>query len=76
MILNKTAFAPFSVGRYGCIGKNLALMELRTVASELITKFDVSFAPKEDGTALFKKTEDYFTMGLADLMLQFTERKK
>lgn len=64
-----------SQGRYGCIGKNLALMELRTVTALLVTKFNVSFAPGENGSALLDKSEDYFTIGLADLMLQFTPRK-
>jgi tryprostatin B 6-hydroxylase len=75
MIRNKTAYAPFSVGRYGCIGKNLALMELRQVTAKLITIFDVSFAPGEDGKKLLNDSEDYFTIGLADLNLQFKLRK-
>ncbi|PVH72767.1 cytochrome P450 [Cadophora sp. DSE1049] len=74
LIINKSAFAPFSVGRYGCIGKNLALMELRTVCALLVSKFDVSFAPGEDGTKLLEKSEDYFTIGLESLMLQFKAR--
>ncbi|CZR61640.1 related to pisatin demethylase cytochrome P450 [Phialocephala subalpina] len=75
LIHHKNAFAPFSIGRYGCIGKNLALMELRTVTALLITKFNVSFAPGENGSNLLEKSEDYFTIGLADLNLQFTPRK-
>ena len=115
LIINKSAFAPFSVGmssfpslpfslsrffsllsyhrtspsppiqptsltylvhsgRYGCIGKNLALMELRTVCALLVSKFDASFAPGEDGTRLLEKSEDYFTIGLESLMLQFKAR--
>lgn len=68
-------FTDIIKGRYGCIGKNLALMELRTVTALLIAKFDVSFAPGENGSNLLEKSEDYFTVGLADLMLQFTPRK-
>ena len=112
LIINKSAFAPFSIGmlsvfllslsplsppllsiltlisnasilsltyfltpgRYGCIGKNLALMELRTVCALLVSKFDVSFAPGEDGMRLLEKSEDYFTIGLESLMLQFKAR--
>ncbi|KAL2065841.1 hypothetical protein VTL71DRAFT_3511 [Oculimacula yallundae] len=69
LIINKSAYAPFSVGRYGCIGKNLALMELRTVAALLVTKFDISFAPGETGNNLLEKSEDYFTIGLESLIL-------
>ncbi|KAH7333161.1 cytochrome P450 monooxygenase-like protein [Rhexocercosporidium sp. MPI-PUGE-AT-0058] len=74
LIINKSAYAPFSGGKYGCIGKNLALMELRTVTALLVSKFDVSFAPGEDGSALLEKSEDYFTIGLKGLMLQFKAR--
>ncbi|KAH9208989.1 cytochrome P450 [Leptodontidium sp. 2 PMI_412] len=74
LIINKSAYAPFSIGRYGCIGKNLALMELRTVTALLVSKFDVSFAPGEDGNTLLEKSEDYFTIGLKELMLQFKAR--
>lgn len=74
MIRNRNAYAPFSIGRYGCIGKNLALMELRTVTAQLMTKFDFSFAPGEDGSKLLNECEDYFTLGLADLNLQFNLR--
>lgn len=72
--MNKTAFAPFSIGPYGCIGKNLALMEVRTVTADLITKFDVSFAPGEDGRKLLHETEDYFSLGLGELNLVFNEK--
>lgn len=32
-VKHKDAFAPFSMGPFGCIGKNLALMELRTLTT-------------------------------------------
>lgn len=66
--------ADVKTGRYGCIGKNLALMELRTVAALLMTQFDISFAPGEDGNTLLEKSEDYFTIGLSELMLVFKAR--
>lgn len=49
-------------------------MELRTVTALLVSKFDVSFAPGEDGNTLLEKSEDYFTIGLKELMLQFKAR--
>lgn len=59
------------IGLYGCIGRNLALMELGTVAALLVMKFNISFAPGEDGKGL---SEDYFTIGQEKLMVQFKER--
>jgi cytochrome P450 len=59
------------LGPYGCVGKQLALMELRSVIARIVTEFDVSFAPGEDGTALLEESLDTFTIALAPLMLVF-----
>ena len=75
LIRNKAAFAPFSSGVYSCVGKQLALMELRSVIARTVMQFDVGFAPGEDGTNLLTKTRDVFTLDLAPLNLVFTERK-
>lgn len=76
MVKNSRAFAPFSLGPYGCIGKGLALMELRTIVTLLVTQFDVEFAPGEDGRAFIEESKDVFTIALADLNLRFTPRKR
>ncbi|OCK86317.1 cytochrome P450 [Lepidopterella palustris CBS 459.81] len=74
MVKEKSAFAPFSAGIYYCLGKPLALMEIRTVIARLLMSYNVSFAPGEDGSNLLEKTRDHFSLGLADLNLVFTER--
>ena len=63
------------LGPYSCIGKQLALMEIRSVTAQILQKFDPSFAPGEDGTNLLENTLDTFTMELAPLSLCFTPRK-
>src|ERR1700709_2841304 len=73
MVKHKDAFAPFSAGPFGCIGKNLAMMELRTLTTRLILEYDVVFAPGEDGHRLMFKTLDHFTVNLGDLDLVFTK---
>lgn len=75
LIKNKDAFAPFSIGPYACIGKNLAYMEIRLLTALLITRFDVRLAPGEDGTALLNHSVDHFTIGLKPINLVFTQRK-
>ncbi|KAE9378415.1 cytochrome P450 monooxygenase-like protein [Stipitochalara longipes BDJ] len=75
MVRDKGVFVPFSIGPYGCVGKQLALMELRNVIARTVTEFDVKFAPGEDGTALLEKSTDTFTIALAPLMLSFTKRE-
>ncbi|OCK75773.1 putative cytochrome P450 [Lepidopterella palustris CBS 459.81] len=74
MIKEKAAYAPFSTGAYGCIGRPLALMQLRTVIASLVIKFDVEFAPGDDGSSFISNTKDQFTLCLADLNLLFKSR--
>lgn len=75
LVHHKDAFQAFNSGPYGCIGKNLALMELRTVTAQLLDQFDVEFADGEDGSALMNDSIDHFTTGLAPLRLKFKVRK-
>ncbi|KAM3441679.1 hypothetical protein MY4824_001457 [Beauveria thailandica] len=45
---NKDVFKPFSFGARDCIGKNLAMNELRLIASRLLHRFDYELAPGQD----------------------------
>ncbi|KAI0103889.1 cytochrome P450 [Nemania sp. FL0031] len=76
LVLNKKAFCVFSLGRYACIGRNLALNELRVVISKSVLEFDIALAPGETGRALLQESKDIFTMSLAKLELRFTKRSK
>ncbi|KAF1809510.1 cytochrome P450 [Eremomyces bilateralis CBS 781.70] len=76
LVLKKDAFLPFSNGKFGCIGKQLALNELRTVISKLVLEFDVTFADGEDGSTLLNDSEDVFTTNCAELKLVWTKREK
>ncbi|EME82006.1 uncharacterized protein MYCFIDRAFT_215553, partial [Pseudocercospora fijiensis CIRAD86] len=73
-VKHKDAFAPFSMGPFGCIGKNLALMELRTLTARIITTFDAKLAPGEDGSRILGKTKDHFTVDLGDMEVVFSQR--
>ncbi|EME77534.1 uncharacterized protein MYCFIDRAFT_44990 [Pseudocercospora fijiensis CIRAD86] len=75
LIRNPKALGTFSGGRFGCIGKNLAYMELRHVTASILSQFDVEFAPGEDGSKLLHESLDHFTMGLAPLHLCFVPAK-
>lgn len=61
-------------GPMGCIGKPLALIELRCVLAKLLTAFDVELAPGEDGEDLIQKGRDHFTMETGPLNLVFKAR--
>lgn len=62
-------------GPMGCIGKSLALMQLRIVMAKLLLAFDVSYAPGEKGTDVIDKSRDHFTIETGPLSLVFTPRK-
>jgi len=67
----KDVFSPFSTGPYSCIGKNLALMEIRLLTAQLVTRFDVRLADGETGAELLGESKDHFTVGLGALRLCF-----
>lgn len=71
MIRNKKVFTPFSLGRYGCVGKQLAYMEMRSVVALVVLQFDVKLAPGETGKNLLENTVDTFTLSLGKLDLVF-----
>ena len=74
MILDKRAWAPFSQGRYSCVGQVLAIKEISYVVALIVSKHDVEFAPGEDGTAVWKEMRDHFTIKPGKLDLVFKRR--
>ena len=72
LVKNKDAFVPFSIGAYSCVGKNLALMELRHVIYKIVMDFDVAFAPGENGRRVVEDAKDTFTLSPGELELVFT----
>lgn len=64
-----------SGGKYSCVGKNLAMMQLRTTVAYLTLKFDFWFGSGEDGSRLFSHALDAFTIFPGDLELVFRHRQ-
>ena len=61
-------------GKYSCVGKALALLELRIATAVLLTRFDVCLAPNEDGTDLLERSRDRITVAPGALRLIFNKR--
>lgn len=61
-------------GPYGCVGKQLALMEIRGVTSRILQKYDISLAPGQTKEAFFDGLVDGFTLACPKLDLIFTPR--
>ncbi|KAI9791595.1 MAG: hypothetical protein M1816_003681 [Peltula sp. TS41687] len=74
MIKEKTAFAPFSTGPYNCIGRPLALMNLRTTLAKLLLTFDFELAPGETGASI-ENAKDHFALVPEELNVVFRRKK-
>lgn len=63
------------VGPYYCIGKNLALSELRFVTALLASKYNITFPAGENGDSCVEDMVDQFTAAPGQLDLVFSKRK-
>jgi cytochrome P450 len=75
LIREKSAWAPFSAGSYACIGRPLALMNIRTTIARLVMGFDFEFAPGEEGKGVEEDSKDHFTLAAGELRVVFRKRK-
>ncbi|KAH0615346.1 uncharacterized protein H6S33_000982 [Morchella sextelata] len=71
----RSAYAPFWLGAYECVGKPLANMQLRIVTSQLLRKFDISLAEENvDAWEMLNRSKDLFTTIMAPTNVIFTPR--
>lgn len=74
MIKDPRGYSPFAQGRFSCVGKDLAMIELRLVIALLLKKFHVEFLEGDDGKSLFDGLKDQFTAAPGRLDLRFRIR--
>ncbi|KAF4457417.1 hypothetical protein F53441_658 [Fusarium austroafricanum] len=74
LVRDASAFAPFSIGRYSCAGKQLGLLEVRHVLSQIVSKFDIRFAPNQTSEAFHNGLADGFTLVCPKLEMIFETR--
>ncbi|RDA87654.1 hypothetical protein CP532_3784 [Ophiocordyceps camponoti-leonardi (nom. inval.)] len=75
MVGGGAASFPFSHGPFSCPGKALALMELRYVTAEILSRFDVELAPGFTASDFEKGLKDSFTLTVTNLKLVFKPRR-
>ncbi|CAI6089851.1 unnamed protein product [Clonostachys chloroleuca] len=71
---DSSIYAPFSIGSYSCAGKQLGLMELRFVTSQILGHFNVSLPNDFDPKQFSDGVKDGLTIVTTDLNLVFTRR--
>ncbi|KAI9036273.1 cytochrome P450 [Aspergillus affinis] len=74
LVKDPSIFVPFSTGAYSCVGKQLALMELRRVTAEIVTRYNVTFAPNQTEDLYLNGEQDTFTAVAAPLEVIMTKR--
>ncbi|KAI1410215.1 putative cytochrome P450 [Hypoxylon sp. FL1857] len=75
LVKDKRAFAPFGIGRNNCVGRNLAMHQLRIVVASLLSKYHIKFAPGErNGEAVERDMKDQLTAIPGNLTLVFEKR--
>ncbi|KAG8532537.1 uncharacterized protein KY384_002414 [Bacidia gigantensis] len=72
---DKSAHMPFSLGPYGCVGKNLALVFLRLTTAFLVHNYDIGFAPGEMKSTIIDESNNTVTNNPGPLKLIFKKRR-
>ncbi|KAJ5557044.1 hypothetical protein N7494_000959 [Penicillium frequentans] len=75
LVKDASVFIPFGAGPYVCVGKQLALMEIRRVTAEILTRYDVSFVSGFSETSFWNGKRDAFTLVAAPMELNFKRRE-
>ncbi|OQE89490.1 hypothetical protein PENNAL_c0014G05119 [Penicillium nalgiovense] len=75
LIRDKRAFAPFGVGRTSCVGRHLALAQIRLVTASLVFHYRITFASGENnGEAVERDMKDQLTAQPGACRLVFQRR--
>ena len=64
------------LGKTSCIGKNLALMDIKLVIASIVQRYHISFAPGEDCHRVYTEMQDHFTAAPGPLSLLFKPRSQ
>lgn len=67
LVHNANAFLPFSFGPANCVGKNLALLEMRMVLCLCMQKLEMRFDEGWDRTQWIDQLEDVFVTRMGRL---------
>ncbi|KAK7056387.1 hypothetical protein VNI00_002941 [Paramarasmius palmivorus] len=76
VVLELGAFIPFSTGPANCVGKQLALMELRFVVALLLSRFEINFAAGWDPRSWEANLKDRFGLCKGELMVNVKLRRE
>ncbi|KAL5529717.1 hypothetical protein ACEPAG_5702 [Sanghuangporus baumii] len=70
-----SAFIPFSAGPANCVGKSLALLEMRMVVATIVQRFEMKFATGYDPRKWEEDLQDFFVMKVGELPVILNARE-
>lgn len=76
LVLNRQAFMPFLMGPYSCVGKGLAMMELRSVTGRVANEFDIVLPNDFVAETYWDGILDHFTAGPPSQKVIFMRAKE
>ncbi|KAE9379978.1 cytochrome P450 [Stipitochalara longipes BDJ] len=76
LVKDKRAFAPFTIGMYNCVGRQLALMELRYLLAYTVWNYKFAYAPGENGRRMEEESVDLVILKAGKLDVVFEKREK
>ena len=71
---NPVAFIPFSYGPAACVGKNLALMEIRFVVTHMVQRYEFQAASGYDMKEWEDTLHDYLVLQRGPLIVNVAPR--
>lgn len=71
---NVSAFTPFSVGPANCVGKQLALQEMKTVVCSVLQRVSLRFAEGYDAKRWLEEMDDFQILKRGSLHVEVTLR--
>lgn len=76
LLLERKAFIPFGYGVHSCVGKQLALNEMRLIMAKVARDFDVEFGESYDEAKFLSEWMDYAVLKIGALPLKFVPRNR
>lgn len=72
---NAKAYSPFGYGPTGCIGKQVALMEIRVMTARFVQDFNATFSSNFNIGKFRKSVMDHFVMVKDPILLKVSKRE-
>jgi len=74
LVRDRRAYVPFGYGVHSCVGKQLALNEMRLTIAKVVRQFDISFGESYDEEKFSAEWQDYAVLKIGALYLKFVAR--